>query len=261
MRRAALARGDPRRRRGRSRSSAPRRSRGGRATASCATCSPRLSRDPRPPVLRRGARRRASARWPRSRSRSTSSTSSAAPSTRPTSPRGRRGRGGGLWLQLGIVSPDAREIAEARARLRRGRVHGRRAPPDRLKAHPERNRGARIRTGDLADPNGARYQAALHPEPAIGYRLPLEVLAARDEIISWADEYLDVASYPDYGPMGLQVTSSAPSRRRPRGSSSEGAALATPGPPAGPGRGARGNRGPAAGRTPRPSGSIPRSSR
>jgi len=27
----------------------------------------------------------------------------------------------------------------------------------------------------------------------------------RDEIVAWADEYLDVASYPDYGPMGLQV--------------------------------------------------------
>ena len=34
-----------------------------------------------------------------------------------------------LWLQLGVVSPDARQIAtERRARLRRGRVHGRRAP-------------------------------------------------------------------------------------------------------------------------------------
>src|SRR4029078_9063732 len=27
-----------------------------------------------------------------------------------------------------------------------------------------RNRGAQIRTGDLSDPNGARYQAAPHPE-------------------------------------------------------------------------------------------------
>jgi hypothetical protein len=26
------------------------------------------------------------------------------------------------------------------------------------------NRGAQIRTGDLSDPNGARYQAAPHPE-------------------------------------------------------------------------------------------------
>src|SRR5205085_922145 len=27
-------------------------------------------------------------------------------------------------------------------------------------------RGAQIRTGDLSDPNGARYQAAPHPEPS-----------------------------------------------------------------------------------------------
>src|SRR6266550_5461565 len=27
-----------------------------------------------------------------------------------------------------------------------------------------KNRGAQIRTGDLSDPNGARYQAAPHPE-------------------------------------------------------------------------------------------------
>jgi dinuclear metal center YbgI/SA1388 family protein len=30
-------------------------------------------------------------------------------------------------------------------------------------------------------------------------------MPARDEIVSWANEYLDLASYPDYGPMGLQV--------------------------------------------------------
>jgi dinuclear metal center YbgI/SA1388 family protein len=30
-------------------------------------------------------------------------------------------------------------------------------------------------------------------------------VAPRDEIIAYADEYLDVDSYPDYGPMGLQV--------------------------------------------------------
>ena len=30
-------------------------------------------------------------------------------------------------------------------------------------------------------------------------------MAERDEIVAWADEYLDLASYPDYGPMGLQV--------------------------------------------------------
>jgi dinuclear metal center YbgI/SA1388 family protein len=30
-------------------------------------------------------------------------------------------------------------------------------------------------------------------------------MARRDEIVAWADELLDLASYPDYGPMGLQV--------------------------------------------------------
>jgi acetyl esterase len=35
---------------------------------------------------------------------------------------------------------------------------------DGLAAASTGNRGARIRTGDLTDPNGARYQAALRPE-------------------------------------------------------------------------------------------------
>jgi dinuclear metal center YbgI/SA1388 family protein len=30
-------------------------------------------------------------------------------------------------------------------------------------------------------------------------------MASRDEIVAYANEYLDLASYPDYGPMGLQV--------------------------------------------------------
>src|ERR687892_261038 len=30
-------------------------------------------------------------------------------------------------------------------------------------------------------------------------------MAGRDEILAWAKEYLDLDSYPDYGPMGLQV--------------------------------------------------------
>ncbi|HSK16490.1 MAG TPA: Nif3-like dinuclear metal center hexameric protein [Gaiellaceae bacterium] len=30
-------------------------------------------------------------------------------------------------------------------------------------------------------------------------------MVRRDEIVAWADEFLDLASYPDYGPMGLQV--------------------------------------------------------
>ncbi len=27
-------------------------------------------------------------------------------------------------------------------------------------------------------------------------------MASRDEILAWADEYLDLSVYPDYGPMG-----------------------------------------------------------
>jgi len=34
-------------------------------------------------------------------------------------------------------------------------------------------------------------------------------MAARDEILAFADEFLDTPSYPDYGPMGLQVTGAA----------------------------------------------------
>jgi dinuclear metal center YbgI/SA1388 family protein len=34
-------------------------------------------------------------------------------------------------------------------------------------------------------------------------------VAARDEIIAFANEYLDVASYPDLGPIGLQVVGAA----------------------------------------------------
>jgi len=34
-------------------------------------------------------------------------------------------------------------------------------------------------------------------------------VASRDEIIAFANDYLDLPSYPDYGPMGLQVVGSA----------------------------------------------------
>jgi dinuclear metal center YbgI/SA1388 family protein len=34
-------------------------------------------------------------------------------------------------------------------------------------------------------------------------------VASRDEIISFANEFLDIGSYPDYGPMGLQVVGAA----------------------------------------------------
>jgi dinuclear metal center YbgI/SA1388 family protein len=38
-------------------------------------------------------------------------------------------------------------------------------------------------------------------------------MASRDEIVAWADEYLDLAAYPDYGPMGLQVVGSPDVRK------------------------------------------------
>ena len=34
-------------------------------------------------------------------------------------------------------------------------------------------------------------------------------MASRDEIVAFANELLDLSSYPDYGPMGLQVAGSA----------------------------------------------------
>jgi dinuclear metal center YbgI/SA1388 family protein len=34
-------------------------------------------------------------------------------------------------------------------------------------------------------------------------------MASRDDILAWAGEYLDISSYPDYGPMGLQVVGAA----------------------------------------------------
>ncbi len=38
-------------------------------------------------------------------------------------------------------------------------------------------------------------------------------MAHRDEIVAWADEYLDLAAYPDYGPMGLQVVGATEVRK------------------------------------------------
>ena len=38
-------------------------------------------------------------------------------------------------------------------------------------------------------------------------------MADRDAIVAWADEYLDLAAYPDYGPMGLQVVGAAEVRK------------------------------------------------
>jgi dinuclear metal center YbgI/SA1388 family protein len=39
-----------------------------------------------------------------------------------------------------------------------------------------------------------------------GHRVSHAPMASRDEILAFANEYLDLASYSDYGPMGLQVT-------------------------------------------------------
>jgi dinuclear metal center YbgI/SA1388 family protein len=38
-------------------------------------------------------------------------------------------------------------------------------------------------------------------------------MARRDEILVWASEYLDLGSYPDYGPMGLQVAGAGDVRK------------------------------------------------
>jgi dinuclear metal center YbgI/SA1388 family protein len=69
--------------------------------------------------------------------------------------------------------------------------------------HATENRGAQIRTGDLSDPNGARYQAAPHPERSKGS--DNRRLAHRDDIIRYANELLEVDRFPEYGTPGLQV--------------------------------------------------------
>jgi dinuclear metal center YbgI/SA1388 family protein len=38
-------------------------------------------------------------------------------------------------------------------------------------------------------------------------------VAARDEIVAFANEFLDIGSYPDYGPMGLQVVGTSEVRK------------------------------------------------
>jgi dinuclear metal center YbgI/SA1388 family protein len=74
----------------------------------------------------------------------------------------------------------------------------------------ENGRGARIRTGDLADPNGARYQAAPRPDapgsityPAGRYGRGMATPLA--EILAEADRMLEPDRFEDYGPNGLQV--------------------------------------------------------
>jgi putative NIF3 family GTP cyclohydrolase 1 type 2 len=38
-------------------------------------------------------------------------------------------------------------------------------------------------------------------------------MADRDEIVAWADDYLDLVAYRDYGPMGLQVVAGSDVRK------------------------------------------------
>lgn len=74
-------------------------------------------------------------------------------------------------------------------------------------------RGARIRTGDLADPNGARYQAAPRPEGRVSMartRRPrgagtFAQVARLTDILTHLDALLTPAAFADYGPNGLQV--------------------------------------------------------
>jgi dinuclear metal center YbgI/SA1388 family protein len=53
-------------------------------------------------------------------------------------------------------------------------------------------------------PNGSSTVAP-RVTPVNERAVKLAAVADRDQILAFADEYLDVTSYPDYGPMGLQV--------------------------------------------------------
>ena len=79
---------------------------------------------------------------------------------------------------------------------------------------PHDYRGAQIRTGDLSDPNGARYQAAPHPEPRKGSDSAarrLGRLARRDEIVALCGRAARDRPVPRVRPAG------PPGRRRRRG--------------------------------------------
>ena len=66
------------------------------------------------------------------------------------------GGGGGakaVWLQLGLVSPEARRITEdGRPRVRRGRVHGDRPPGDALQGTPAGPVGRKVLGGTVRFP-------------------------------------------------------------------------------------------------------------
>ncbi len=84
--------------------------------------------------------------------------------------------------------------------------------------HDFRHRGAQIRTGGLSDPNGARYQAAPHPEAGKGSGSPAtqampateyhRSVAHRDEIVAFANALLEVDKWQEFAPPGLQVVGS-----------------------------------------------------
>jgi dinuclear metal center YbgI/SA1388 family protein len=72
-------------------------------------------------------------------------------------------------------------------------------------------RGAEIRTRDLTDPNGARYQAAPRPDaPSVFHSVPAQrylrcVPTTTNEIIAELDRLLEPSRFDDYGPNGLQI--------------------------------------------------------
>ena len=115
---------------------------------------------------------------------------------------------GALWLQLGLVSAEARgDRRGGRPRVRREPVHGDRALATRLQRPKGRRSGPPPQSGCPDSNRGPRRpeRRALPgcATPRTRDRLP--GMPARDEIVAFANEYLELASYPDYGPMGLQV--------------------------------------------------------
>ncbi len=73
------------------------------------------------------------------------------------------------------------------------------------------NRGAQIRTGDLTDPNGARYQAAPRPDARSVFHTAMvaSVPAQTADILADLDTLLEPSRFDDYGPNGLQVPGAA----------------------------------------------------
>jgi dinuclear metal center YbgI/SA1388 family protein len=72
-------------------------------------------------------------------------------------------------------------------------------------------RGAEIRTRDLTDPNGARYQAAPRPDVlgAVSHKAPAlyvrPMTTPLSDILAELDRLLEPERFSDYGPNGLQV--------------------------------------------------------